>query len=73
MKTIGNNIPFTGAEYHQHENEASYYIDGIEVASLEFDTDAFHSQEMSEEDKDLVYAEMTKAKERFEYNVKMAS
>lgn len=68
MYTTGNNKPFNGAEYNSEENLAKYYEGGYVVAVLDFSTDVFDNYEdMSEEDKDLIYSEMVKEKNSYEY------
>ena len=73
MKTILNNIPYTGAEYDNEYNKSSYYVNGFLVASLCFDKDLFetHDASFSQEDLDCFHEEMVDSKERWEYNYKM--
>lgn len=67
MRTILNNTPLTGATYNSYEQISEYYLNGISVASLTFSTDEFESDEdVSEEDKDFYYSEMTKEKQAYE-------
>lgn len=64
MKTTGNQKRFTGAEYNQYDNTATYYDNGYEVATLNFDTNEFEDHdEMTEQQKDDYYAEMVEVKE----------
>lgn len=72
MRTIGNNIPLNGSEYDSEENTATYYEDGFSVATLNFNTDEFEDlKEMTTEDEEFYYSEMSKSKNEYEYNGSM--
>ena len=59
-----------GAIYNPEDNTASYYIKGEIIASLDFNTDHFEDYaDLSTEDYNGVYSDMTDAKKEYEYQV----
>lgn len=55
-------------EYRPQENKTYYYIDGIEVASLDFNSDNFEINEemdITEEQGEVYYAEMIQDREEY--------
>jgi hypothetical protein len=68
MRTIGNNIPFTGTEYDNENDLAFYYEDGFLIATLEVSNDVLEFfDEMTEENKQLCYLEIIKKVNAWKY------
>ncbi|MCB0745532.1 MAG: hypothetical protein KDC67_16615 [Ignavibacteriae bacterium] len=63
-----------GAEYDNDLNKGYYYENDLLIATLLFDNDCFeyHYEGHTQEDKDMMYEEMTTAKSRWMYNAKMS-
>jgi hypothetical protein len=59
-----------GAIYNPENNTSSYYIKGEIIASLDFNTDHFEDYaDLSTEDYNGVYSDMTDVKKEYEYQV----
>lgn len=74
MRTIGNNIPFTGAEYNPEDNTAEYFVDGFAIATYDFDGGEWEDFEgMDDDEWEIVCGEMHKARDRYNENVKYSA
>lgn len=64
MRTIGNNIPFTGAEYNSENDTAEYFDKGFTIATYNYNNGEFEDLEgLTDDQWESVRHEMDIARE----------